>query len=473
LILSPSGGKAGTTVEVLVTGQDLESPQGLLFSHPGIKAELVDTSVVKADPPKKGQPKGQPQTPTSTARFKVTIPADTPVGMHDLRLLNAFGVSNPRTFLVGDQTDVLEKEPNNDVEQAQRIEMNTTINGTINAPTDVDYSVFAGKKGQRVVVSCLASSIDSRAQPALQLYSKNGTLLASNRDYNGTDALLDKVLPEDGDYYVRLYAFTYTQGGPEHFYRLTITTAPWIDAVFPPVVLPGQDTTLTIHGRNLPGGKPDPTAVIDGSVLDKLTVTVKAPGDAQAVQRLDYPGLILPRSSELDGFAYRLSNESGQSNPYLLTYARAPVVLDRDDNDTADRAQEVAIPCEVAGRIEKLRDRDWYRFEVKKGQTYTIEVFGDRLGSPVDMYYTLRPANAKGPGTEYDDNPDILHPLQFYTRTEDPARQRFTAPADGSYLLQVSSREADLLAGPRYLYRLRIAPEQPDFRLIVMPSHPK
>ena len=55
LILSPSGGKAGPTAEGLVTGKDLESPQGLLLSHPGIKAEFVDTSVVKADPPKKGQ----------------------------------------------------------------------------------------------------------------------------------------------------------------------------------------------------------------------------------------------------------------------------------------------------------------------------------------------------------------------------------------------------------------------------------
>lgn len=467
--ITPCGAKAGTTVEVTVTGVDLESPQGLLFSHPGIKGELVDTSLVKTDPTKKGQP----PAPTSAARFKVVIPADTPLGMHDLRLVTALGASNPRTFVVGDQTDVLEREPNSDVAEAQRVELNTTINGTLNTPIDVDYFVFAGKKGERVVVSCLATSIDSRAQPGIQLFSKKGVQLAANRDYQGNDALLDKVLPEDGDYYVRLFSFTYLQGGPEHFYRLTITTAPWIDAVFPPMVVPGQDNTLTVYGRNLPGGQPDPTAVLDGSVLDKLTVTIKPPKDAKALQRLAYPGFIPPRSSELDGFAYYLSNDAGQSNPYLITYARAPVVLDGDDNDTADKAQLVTIPCEIAGRIEKPRDRDWYRFDVKKGDTYTIEVLGDRLGSQLDMYYSLRPADGKGSGTEYDDNPDILHPLQFYTRTEDPSRQRFTATADGSYLLQVSSREADVQAGPRQLYRVRLMQEQPDFRLIVMPSHTK
>jgi Bacterial pre-peptidase C-terminal domain len=468
--VTPCGGKAGTTFEVTVAGLDLEATHGLLFSHPGIKADLIAAGPAgKTNPPQRGQVPAV----TGTARFKVVIAADTPLGMHDLRLVSALGVSNPRAFVVGDQTEVLEKEPNNDVDQAQRVEVNSTVNGAISTPLDVDYYVFSGKKGQRVVVSCLASSIDSRAQPALQLYSKSGNLLASNRYYQGNDAVLDKVLPEDGDYLVRLFAFTYTQGGPEHFYRLSITTAPWIDAVFPPVVMPGQNNMVTIYGRNLPGGQPDSSAVVDGSVLDKLTAVIKPPGDPQSMQRLDFPGLILPRSSELDGFAYHLKNAAGQSNPFLITYARAPVVLDNGDNDTPDKAQKVAIPCEIAGRIEKVHDRDWYRFDVKKGQSYTIEVLGERLGSPLDMYYTLRPADGKGASTEYDDNPDNLNPQQFYTRTEDPARQRFTAPANGGYLLQVSSREADFQAGPRHLYRVRIAPEQPDFRLIVMPPHLK
>jgi len=468
-ILSPCGGKVGTTVEVQVTGQDIDSPEGLLFSKPGISAEFLGIGAGQPDPARKGQQ----ARGTTAARFKVTIPQNTPTGFVDLRLVNGWGVSNPRTFVVGDQKDVLEKEPNNDIDQAQPVEINTTVNGVLSTPTDVDIFVFSGKKGQRVVVSCLASSIDSRAQPGLQLFSKRGAMLASNRDYQGSDAVLDKVLPEDGDYYVRLFSFTYTQGGLEHFYRLTITTAPWIDAVFPSVLNPGKDNILSVWGRNLPGGKPDPSMTIDGSVLEKLTVTVKAPGDPVVLQRLDHAGFVPPRSSELDGFTYRLSNASGQSNPYLLTFARAPVVADNGDNDTQEKAQKVKTPCEIAGWIERLRDRDWYQFEAKKGETFSIEVLGDRLGSALDMYFSLRPADGKSAGTEYDDNPDILHPLQFYTRTEDPQRLRFTAPADGSYLLQVSSRDADLQAGPRMQYRVRITPEQPDFRLIVMPTSTK
>ncbi len=469
LLLTPSGGKAGTTVEVQVTGQDIEAPQGLLFSQPRIKAELIDVGTGKIETGKRGQPK----VTTTVARWKVAIPADVPTGFVDLRLVNGWGVSNPRTFVVGDQTDVLEKEPNNDIEQAQRVEINTTINGTLGSPTDVDYFVFSGKKGQRVVVSCLASSIDSKAEPALQLFNKGGVMLNSNRDYQGKDALLDRVLTEDGDYYVRLFSFTYTQGGSEHFYRLTITTAPWIDAVFPRILNPGKDNTVSVWGRNLPGGKLDPNVREGGSALEKLTVTIKAPADPVALQRLNYPGFIAPRSSELDGLTYQLSNASGQSNPYLLLIGKAPVVADNGDNETPDKAQKVQVPCDISGWIERLRDRDWYSFEAKKGETHVIEVMGERLGSPMDMYFSLRPADGKGNPTEYDDNPDILHPQQFYTRNEDPQRLRFTAPADGRYLLQVSSRDADLQASPRLQYRVRITPEMPDFRLIVMPPETK
>src|SRR4051794_35817073 len=42
LVVIPSGGRAGTTVEVTLTGQDLDNPQGLLFSHSGIRAERIE-----------------------------------------------------------------------------------------------------------------------------------------------------------------------------------------------------------------------------------------------------------------------------------------------------------------------------------------------------------------------------------------------------------------------------------------------
>src|SRR6185437_4857125 len=291
-----------------------------------------------------------------------------------------------------------------------------------------------------------------------------GKHLAGGRDYNLRDALTDCTLPDDGDYYVRLFQFTHTQGTAEHFYRLSISVAPWIDAVFPCVVEPGKTTSVTVYGRNLPGGKLDPLAVVDDRVLEKITVSVTAPSDAG--QRLAFSGLVAPPMAALDGFEYRVRNEAGWSNPFLISLARAPVVLDNGNNDAPDTAQEITLPCEIAGHVEKPHDRDWYTFTAKKGAVYNIEILSDRLGAPTYMYFMLR--DAKTELKESDDNQDILS-RKFYSRSEDPQTYRFVVPADGKYQLLVSGRLADTVAGPRHYYRVRISPPQPDFHLVALP----
>src|SRR5437773_554107 len=86
-----------------------------------------------------------------------TARAAVPVGNYAAALANTRGASNARAFVVGDLNEVPEKDQNNDVPEAQRVELNSTVNGNMAAPTDNDYYVFAGKKGQRVLAICLAA----------------------------------------------------------------------------------------------------------------------------------------------------------------------------------------------------------------------------------------------------------------------------------------------------------------------------
>ncbi len=469
-VVTPPGAKAGTAVEVTFTGTDLAEPKNLLFSHPGLKAVPVIPPPPKVDPKAKPAPKPM-KAKVQVTKFTVTVPADVPPGSYDVRFVGEHGVSNPRTFVVGTLPEIAEKEPNNDVEPAQRVEVGTTINGVINAPTDVDYFVFAAKKGQRVLAICQGASIDSRLTPELKMLDASGRQVAYHRPAPGTDGLVDYTAPADGDYYVRLCQFTYTQGGPEYFYRLTVSTAPWIDAVFPPIVEPGKTTLVTLYGRNLPGGKLDPTAVIEGRPLETLTVPVEAPKDAAALARLGYTGHVAPVTGLVDGFEYRLKTPAGSSNAVPIFFAHAPVVLENAANDTQETAQQIPVPCEVAGRIEKRRDRDWYSFTAKKGDVLTIELQSHRLGAPTDMYLGVYNGTGKQVTemAQLDDDPTTLSPTRFYTLTRDPAPYRFVAPADGKYYLLVYSHTGDTLAGPEHVYRLRLAPERPDFRLIVMP----
>ena len=242
------------------------------------------------------------------------------------------------------------------------------------------------------------------------------------RNYRGQRrALADCELPADGgDYYIRVSSFSHTLAGPDYFYRLSVLTPPWIDAVFPVAVPPGKETKVTVFGRNLPGGVLDPCPpTADGRPLEKITDNHQMPpGEERDSQRLRFAGFGAASRLGAQRFPAQLTIPSASFAALPGRASPAPVALDAGDNDTQQTAQKIPVPCEFAGRIEKKNDRDWFEFEAKKGQVLSIEVFGERLGSPMDLFFTLQ--NAKGQIlTEQDDNPEILAP-QFFTRSDDP-----------------------------------------------------
>jgi hypothetical protein len=467
LTVFPPGAKAGETVEVTFTGNGFDGEEKLLFSEKGIKAELVPGS---ATTPK--QPNPPPGMARATAvKFKVTVPGETRPGTLDVRLVCKRGLSNPRAFVVGDTTEANEAEPNNDVPQAQGVPLETTVNGVISNPTDVDYVSVRVKAGQNVVVYCLSTSIDSKLQADLMVAGPDGKRLAANRGYRGGDAVLDFLAPADGEYLIRVAQFAYVTGGTDHFYRLTVTTGPWVDAVFPPVA-PVRKGVYTVHGRNLTGAKPAVGfARPDGRPFDALPFI---PDTTARGAQLLTGRLVPPAAGMIDAVDLDVPG-TATSRPLLLSPAAQPV-FDNGDNDTPDKAQptfpgmtqSVTAPADIVGRIEKKGDKDWYSFIVNKGSVWTIEVFAERIGSPIDAYFVLTDEKGKVI-VEVDDGADTLSPNQFYTKSDDPARYRFVAPADGTYRVMVSSREAATQFGVRDQYVLRVAQPNPEFRLAVMP----
>jgi hypothetical protein len=471
-IITPQGGQRGTTLaEVNLTGGDLEETQTLIFSHPGITAErLPDPAPPKVDP-KKPEPKKE--APKLVGKFKITIKPDVPVGTYDVRTVSKLGVSNPRAFVVGDLPEFAEKEPNNDLPEAMKVTINSTISGTIQNGTDIDYFAFSAKKGQRILFHCVSMSIDGRAQPLLEIFEPTGKRITFNRNYSGDDALADFIVPNDGDFFLRLSEFTYTSGGPNNFYRLKISTTPWIDAVVPSAIEAGKASQVTVYGRNLPGGQPDPEAKIDGKPLEKLVVSITPPSDPLASQRLSYPGFIEPKAGFLDGFPYSITSPAGASNPILVGICKEPNVLEKEPNDKTDAPQDVPIPCEIQGRVDKRSDVDWFRFNAKKGDILWIELLGDRIGMQSFTFFTLRNAKTKQDIVEVEDTNESIGRNQFYTRNGDPLPYKFMVQEDGQYLLKIGCRESNFLYGPRVNYRVRIGATKPDFRLLVMPSNDK
>ncbi len=454
--LFPPGGTQGKQVEVTISGTDLDMADRLHFSHPGITARQLTRD-----------PKAFEEGPQPVAdKFTVSVSSEVPTGVYDVRAIGKFGISNPRSFVVSNLEESEEKEPNNTPETATQIPQGV-VNAKCGGAADVDWYKFTAKAGQRIILDCLGQRIDSPIDATLVLYDAQGNQVESNRDTNRLDPLIDFTVPTDGDYLVKLYDFVYA-GGADYVYRLQISTQPYIDFVLPTAAAPGSKTKFEIYGRNLPGGKAT-NERINGSPLETVSVTIDVPS-GNAVSQVDSSGYITSSGSWIDGFQYQLKGSSGVSNPVLIGFSSAPVVLEQEPNNPADKAQHVSLPCEFVGRFQKPRDVDYLTFDAKAGETYWIEVFSQRYGYPTDPYLLLQRVvtNEKGEVTisdirEIDDSAVNVGGLAFNTSADDP-NYSFKAPADGIYRLLI--RDLYYNGDPRYVYRVAIRPAQPDFRLV-------
>lgn len=493
-VISPLGGQAGTSVQVTITGVDLEDVTSLMIFPAGLtvervpappKAEPAKTQPAKTEPAKKTEPgkKTEPAKKEEPAKkpeppkpeflpnqFIIKIPKDMQPGNFDVRAVGAYGITNPRTFVVGELPEVMEKEPDNDVPQAQGIALNTTVNGTISAPNDVDYFAVKCKKDETVLVHVAAESIDSRLEPDVRVFNTTGRLLAANRPRAEPDGFCQFTATADGVYYIRLCAHAHVEGNAESFYRLSVSTRPWIDSIYPNVVEPGKASSASLWGRNLVGATVDSQFKLAGGSVQKLNVTLAPPSETLALQSLIGSTWSPPNRGGMDGFFYRVKNNSGWSNPVPIAYVSGPVVVENGEHGSSAKAQQVPVPCEIVGRIERANDRDWYTFTGKAGEVLSMEGFAERMGTPIDLFFEVRRDNGTLVG-EYDEHPDQTLYHRFFSRTDDPSA-RVTLPADGKYFLMVSSREATLRGDPRLTYRISMHKPRPDFRAVVVDAYP-
>jgi hypothetical protein len=428
----PLGGGVGSSLTVTVEGKDLDDLTDLHFDRPGFKAERVKNN-----------------------EFRIAIPADAQPGTVEIRTIGKYGISGARLFAVSKGlTEVLEKEPNDTAATAQKVPIDCAINGRSDNDGD-DFFRFPARKGQRIVLDCQALRLDSTLRAALVISDAAGKELArSTPYYQRTDPLLDFVAPADGDYLVQLHDATYAGGQP---YRLIISTRPHVENVFPLAVQPGESTTLTVLGRNLPGSKP----LLGGKVLDQDLEQLSFPftalkEDERSHDRFDFffhPGA---SSAKMRGFQFFPKELPGALTPVTLVHAEAPVTQEREPNDSAEKAQEIKLPTVVCGRFDRPGDADWYTFTAKAGESIRVDLLCERLELPGDPFVLI--TDDKGREiTQFDDHGISYNALALYNR--DPFGT-FNVPANGRYRLLVQERYRN--GGPRYQYVLHLGKATPD-----------
>jgi hypothetical protein len=250
----------------------------------------------------------------TTPRLTAIAPA-TP-GVHEVQLDSDGHKTNPATLIVSPLPQVLEQEPNDTPQLAQRVAIPCGVNGRIGAPRDLDHFVFHAPKGKAIRFEVMArrfgTALRSSLDSVLDVMTPQGQVLASNDDAIGKDAALLFTPPADGDYVVRLRDLN-SKGGDAFVYYLECD---WAQPDFTlrcdgdkAMIGPGSSTAWYVHVtringfdgpvrvevQGLPKGVTASSLTIPGTMTQGvvvLTATDDAPRDAANVRVIGRGGVM-------------------------------------------------------------------------------------------------------------------------------------------------------------------------------------
>ncbi len=400
--LRPQGGQRGTEVVVTLGGARLADAKELLFYQPGIittKLEVVNDGAVKAT---------------------LKIAPDCPLGLHDVRLRTATGISELRSFSVGGLKELVEVEPNNEFTTPQPITMNSTVNGVADNE-DADYFVVEAKKGERISAEVEGARLGiTHFDPYVAILDSKRFELASSDDSAlvWQDGAASAVAPADGKYLILVRESAYAGNGA-CLYRLHV------------------------------GNFPRPTGTLPAGGKLNETVDVKWLGDVSGETTTK---VALPAASRRD-FGVVAQDANGTAPyPNLFRLSTFGNVIEAEPNDNHPTATAFTPPMALNGTIGKKGDADHYVFKAGKGQVYDIRVFARSLRSPLDpvLYIGARNAGAAA-GNDDSQGPDSYI--------------RFQIPADGEYVITLVDQLQN--GGPDYVYRIEVTPVEARLALSV------
>lgn len=270
LTTMPMGGQAGTTVEIVITGQHLDDADELSFADSRISAT------------RKLNAAGQPEP----KKYVVTIAADCPPGVYEARVMTRLGLSSSRIFSVGTRQEVRQGQPNTSLSTAMELPLNSVCNAAMSVRS-VDHYAFTGRKGQRIIVDCATQGIDSKLDAVVIIADAAGRDLLVER----RGGALDFTVPEDGRYVIKVHELTF-KGGPEYFYRLGLWEQPAGSAIV------RQASARTVNSFSWP-----PTGLREVAELAEREPN----NDGGAVQKITLPcdiaGSFFP-AADVDAFEF-------------------------------------------------------------------------------------------------------------------------------------------------------------------------
>jgi hypothetical protein len=128
----------------------------------------------------------------------------------------------PNPFRVSPFPNVVETEPNDDPKQAgTAAAWPVAFNGIVEKAGDADHFRFRAKRGDAIDVQAWAFRVGSPLDTVVAVLDSRGELVAANDDDETHDSRLQVIIPDDGEYVVRV-TDKRKQGGPAFIYRVEL-----------------------------------------------------------------------------------------------------------------------------------------------------------------------------------------------------------------------------------------------------------
>jgi hypothetical protein len=415
----PAGGQRGTTVPVRIGGHFLHNQAEFRIEGAGVsgRSPIARTDTIWFEGPLLLLPASQQKEdyPKDYAG-EIKIVADAPMGLRIWHCTTSQGITPGMKFVVGDLPEVVEEEIEGR-EPPQAVSLPITINGRIFPREDVDDWSFELRAGQVVTCEVQAARIGSGLDSHLQVFDPQGKVVAENADSFDADSFVRFQAERDGRHVVRIFDARF--GGLQHFvYRLTISTGPWLDWVYPLGGRRGTTIPLKLTGANLPADRIE-FRVPEESANGPSSTIVSVPSAVG-------PSRVVFETDEL------------------------PEHLEAEPNNESANALMVELPAVLNGRIDQPGDSDRWSFVGKKGETWQFDLRASRLGSPLDGVLTLLDEAGKQIATADD-----------FSSGQTDAILSTKLPADGTYTLVVEDRLRSR-GGDEFAYRVRIVSELSD-----------
>ena len=442
----PLSCEAGNRVTVTLFGKELDKATSLAFSIPEVTATVDDAG-----------------------KFVVSVAAGTPVQDCDVWCVVDGRVSNPRRFVISTLSNMPEAGKNDSRDAAQTIAFPGAVDGRLEAAAKFDWFQFEAKEGQTLTLSCRSRSLDGSAQPVVTLLSPGGREIAHSTGRR-REPLLHRKLPESGTYRVRVFDRAYKTAA-DSFYRLELLEGPQIIAAWPDLIQRSSNshTRPTFYGFGLPDGSESlirlggsPSAIRKLESEASLSTDFLIHGWQSATESFDTAIPLQPDSTV----------PSVAGSPRIHITDQAVQYEDETATESAMDAQPLTVPVLLNGRFKNRNDVDWFSFEAKKGETFLIDVYGDRLDHLMDVDAVIMDAVGKMLVT-FPDKPASKNLSPVLSQASPDVSGSWKAPADGTFHLVLRDLYGSTLFGVDRSYVLSVRKAQPTFDVVIAPPDDK